>query len=445
VACLVAVLFGIACGLGSARDGEVTVDTIVASWKEDPDRAMRELRRLRRRADLLIALDALLTLDTAGVVERCGQVPKGAARERCDRVADRAHLWEDEKGHSSQPVTSVRRVRAAPGPAAYMFAPRVEAIPIEGIPQPKLKCERLAENVSCVTKEARHLARNGQWREAIVVCSLLDDHDNWGQECYFNVAEALVHKEGVGSYPEAAEICLHSGEFSARCLQHVVRAASLWTPRSSNRSESRWAALLETAARIKTTWSRRDEHFGTLEVDRYASSVLLASYAQSDPITGDPLDFVPDAWVKHVRAGAAWRLVELEGNQKRSLDEWVLRLEEVLNDRVKSSVESPEQQELFHLKIDNTWTRDAPGDGVIPATFFLGRARRAMSEEAKADAAICILESAFRQGVQVERLLRDAETHSNKVVQWTAMHLVRDQTNRKSGKKGPKGKQGRGR
>jgi hypothetical protein len=324
-----------------------------------------------------------------------------------------------------------------------MFPPRVQATPVEVFPKQQLECDRPDQNHACVTKAARRLARNGKWQRAAAVCGLLSEQSAWGKECFFNAAEAMVRKEGPSAYPGAAELCLHSDRFKAQCLQHVLRSVSLWTPRSGDRSVDRWGTVLEAAEGIRSTWMGRDDFFAGIEVDRYGSSALLVSFLQSDPVTGDPLDFVPDEWKRHVRAAAAWRLLELEGGQERSLAEWVTRLEEVLADRVDASTDSPEKEALFHLKFDNTWTRDAPGDGVIPATFFLGRARRPLSMDPEEDAAICILESAFRQGVQVKKLLADAGAHPSELVRWTGMHLVRDQADEKRPQKGGKGKKTR--
>ena len=128
----------------------------------------------------------------------------------------------------------------------------------------------------------------------------------------------------------------------------------------------------------------------------------------------------------------------MEADQDRTLDQWVARLKETLADRVVDGGPDPDFLVQFNLRIENSWTRDYAGDGKIPATFFLGRARRAGSDDPTVDMTICILEAAFRQDVNTQSLLLEGEAHPNKVVQWTAMHLVRDRESRKNNNNGPK-------
>ena len=159
---------------------------------------------------------------------------------------------------------------------------------------------------------------------------------------------------------------------------------------------------------------------------------MYVAYKKTDVITGNPLNFVDPRWHLHVRSAAAYRLVELEGEQERSLGEWTDRLEEVLALRV--DVEPAAQNvNLRELALsagqrlwprDQIWNKDRPGDEEIPSTYYLGRTRRTFSEDARVDASICILEALFRQKADVQGLLAEAQAHPDPSMKWTGKHLV---------------------
>ena len=121
-----------------------------------------------------------------------------------------------------------------------------------------------------------------------------------------------------------------SGEYRERCLLHVVRILGSWTPGASRLTPRSWAAVEKTEQVLRETWMDRAPDYLELELNRFWSAAMFVSYQKVESITADPLDFMIEEWHPHVRAAAAWRMLELEGDQTRSLGEWQARLEEAL-------------------------------------------------------------------------------------------------------------------
>ena len=119
--------------------------------------------------------------------------------------------------------------------------------------------------------------------------------------------------------------------------------------------------------------------------------------------------------------------MELESGVKRNLAEWTALLEEALVTRVSDTgldrKASRRQKAIEAWAPDITWLRDKQKDGEIPATFYLGRSRRPFSEDSLTDSAICILEAAVRQKLDLKVLMGDAFAHPDPIVHWAANHL----------------------
>jgi hypothetical protein len=149
-------------------------------------------------------------------------------------------------------------------------------------------------------------------------------------------------------------------------------------------------------------------------------------------VTGDPLDHVPEIAIPHVRAAAAWRLLELEGRGERTLESWVDVLEAALERRSKPGPAAAAEEVLtedgkpprFKGKVD-MWTRDQAEDEVRPAALYLGTSRRTTSEDSRTDLALVILEAAARMEPPWTELLEAGSSHPAEPVQWTAGRLTK--------------------
>ncbi len=246
----------------------------------------------------------------------------------------------------------------------------------------------------------------------------------------FAATEVAVHKHGREAYRAATDLCLWSGTFAPTCLLHMARNLAISAPRSDNAAPDHWLELQASAEVIRTAWKGRDDQFLEWELDRFWSAALFVSYETAETVTGNPLDHVPEPWHHHVRAAAAWRLLQLEGGETRTLSGWTARLEEVLDTRstwVPSAAQATPDGNYWtwpNWRGRPRWNRDQGEDGRVPATYFLGRARRPFSKDPTADAAICVLESAVRQGLDVKDLLAEGQRHAAPWVRWSAKQLA---------------------
>ena len=284
--------------------------------------------------------------------------------------------------------------------------------------------------MTCVFNEAMYRGDQEKAQEAATICGLLAPGSIWRAECMFAAAELSVNLKGPQGYRDATEFCLLGERFSERCLLHVIRILASDAPSADSLTQERWAELVETVQVVSDTWKDKNAQFLEFEMDRFWSAALFVSYREVESVTGDLLDVVPARWHRHVRAAAAWRLLELEGVQVRTLDGWAIRLEEALAARSaedksdEPSRASSSRESTRAWDPDIIWIRDKKEDGTIPATFYLGRSRRPFSENPLSDSAICILESAVRQQYDMTALLKDGFVHPEPLVQWAAKHLA---------------------
>jgi hypothetical protein len=243
----------------------------------------------------------------------------------------------------------------------------------------------------------------------------------------FAAAELAVDREGRLGFADATELCLLAEKFSERCLLHIVRILATEMPKANSLTSQQWAGVESTVQHLTDTWKDKNPEFLRFEMDRFWSAAMFVSYREVETVTGNPLEFVPAQWHRHVRAAAAWRLMELDSGVKRNLAEWTTLLEEALATRVSDTgldrKESRRQGAKMAWAPDIIWIRDHKEDGKIPATFYLGRSRRPFSEDSLTDSTICILESAVRQKLDLKVLMGNAYAHPDPIVVWAATHL----------------------
>ena len=432
--------FGVLVCLFSCRGSEPKPhsdwDAVLKLGTEDPAAALVELQSLPKGQEQLMLFDVLLEQDGPSVVALCEIIEPGPVRQRCDRVQKRRHLWDGEQlrrawKRKRQQQGKKVTPRIAVGPSSFLLNPIVDSTWSPITAASEVPCEKPDRNVTCVTRLAMRQVKKGKLRKAASLCSVLLVDSIWRSDCVFESAERAVHTQGRSGYRDATELCLLSEEYRERCLANLVRILSTWTPGANQLTSKNWAAVEKTEQVLRDTWQDRDPDYMELELNRFWSSVMYVAYKKTDVITGNPLNFVDPRWHLHVRSAAAYRLVELEGEQERSLGEWTDRLEDVLTLRV--GVDPAAQNVDFRELALSTgrklwpwapiWHKDRPGDEEIPSTYYLGRTRRTFSEDARVDASICVLEALFLQKADVQGFLAEAQAHPDPSMNWTGKQL----------------------
>jgi hypothetical protein len=411
-------------------------DRVAEMWEVDPAGALSALNDFKAPVEQLILLDKLMDQDTSGVVKRCNEMLMDSTRERCLQVLQRRHLWDGappDKAQRAEYMAELARSetvpRTAAGPSTFLLDPKTTSEWWPLTSTPSVTCDKPFQSTSCVFQESKLSVERIQPRDAAAICGLLPEGSIWRAECMFGTAEHAVTLGGPTGYRDATNFCLLAERFSERCLLHVVRILATQAPPADQLTPGSWENMNKSLQALTDTWQQRAPDFLKWELDRFWSAALFLSYRQAKVVTGNLLDHVPPEWHRHVRAAAAWRLMELAGKRDYSLEEWTGQLVEALGRREVVDRPAPaqetksERRDNLSWAPDITWIRDKKKDGEVPATFYLGRSRRPFSEDPGIDVTLCVLESGARQPTDFNQLVRDAALHPDPLVRWAGSHL----------------------
>jgi hypothetical protein len=271
--------------------------------------------------------------------------------------------------------------------------------------------------------------------ESVAGACLAVEDRVWSQECFFQSAERWSEVTRGLRYREAVELCMGSGEFRGDCLEHIlVATARRVAPRADSAGAEQWGAVGQVVEGVRKTWDTRSptlgevpEGMGVLMADRLWSYVLHHAYHRAGVLTGTPLDFVPETVSPHVRSALTAVLYERRESDV-DLDGWVAVARGALEGRARTvdaelaETAGPVLDAAIHR--GPVWFVDRPGDERIPATWYLGRARRAVSSDVDADLAIGLLHAAVATPPVSTGLLEQGQAHPDPLVRWTADHLA---------------------
>lgn len=391
--------------LSACEDTPCREAWVVDRWPSDPDATLAALDAVEDPVERIVLVTKLVETWPGETSSLCNRLTQGPARTRCERINSRPHLRSDP------PEPPSGSARAAGGPRTQNIAPPpaatsafYEIAPLAG------PCSKRREPHVCYATQALREARNSAQRAA-AACAAIGS-PKWTSECQFSAAEMLINAKGVEGLHDAVDLCVASPPFSGNCLAHLIVMLATRTPDSTVTDPAAWASVVGVASAIEQEWSVRDPEQVGLYVDRFWSESMAMAYVATPEVTGGPLDVLPEAAWPHVRASAAFRLMELQGAARHpSLEAWVSALDAALRSRAAEAYRPPPppppkskfKDELnFEQKIpggifqgkENLWNADLPGDEVWPATFFWGTARRTWLSDPLQDMEICLLESA---------------------------------------------------
>ena len=350
----------------------------------------------------------------------CASLKPGPARDRCETLNTRPHLWVEPAAPSSP--TS----RSAPGPATRDILPSNATSAYADVEAIDPDCPEGGSQGACTMLRASEQASEGRTLIAAAYCRHLEGDEKWRQECAFEAAEEAA-RTGVEHYAGAVELCLMGGPFAANCLAHlVIELNSLVPPATLQRPEV-WAHSVDIATAIERFWTERDPAFAPLAVDRFYTHLLVQSYKKADLTVGTPLDSLPAAAVPHVHASAALHLMSRRLDETHDLAGWAVLLDEALASRALPAAQRSAQHHVDLDHVSDLWPEDVGEEGTRPAVFYLETSRRTVSEAPSIDRLICILEAAARLELAgKEALLAEGLAHPDDDVAWTAGRLLEE-------------------
>ena len=382
----------------------------------DPARQAAALQTIAQPEERIVLVKKILDANPHQPPEICGQLPRGDARQYCERIQDRPHLVEPP------PVASVDAQRPGGGPSNIELGGTPGGGFVAALAPAEAGCEEAADVRACRSQEALRLAGQRQIEGAARACLTLGA-GRWQGECLFSAAEAAL-KAGA-PYAQAMQMCLAAEPFSQQCHSHLISSLAIQSP-SATSPAGLWAPSIHVAAQLESAWADFDAGMGVLAVDRFWSEAVRLSYIDQ-PAVGDPLDTLPAAAAPHVRAAVTWQLLSTTASPPATLAEWVTLAEAAMASR-SSQPQPPlsvRERKRLNLWIRDYWASDAPGEEDIPARYYLGTSRRPADADPRTDLTLCLLEGLARQKQANHALFEEASRSEVAVIAWSAARLKR--------------------
>ena len=402
---------------------------ILEAWPEDQEKAWAMIEALPVRLEQEAAVSKLLDAHPAEVEVLCNTYGSESTLGRCKRVKERSHLFS----RLPPPRPTVGRLGGGPANSRLYPSIRRES-PYWEVEANTSVCTDEVDVNGCLWRRAQNQAEQGAPEAAVSLCHAVPldgvPPPRWRSECLFLAAERLVFDRHHERYGDAVDLCMTAQLYRPNCLAHLLQNMGREAPKADFAAPEGWAYIQAVATSVRTAW--QNDAVRDVMVSRLWSEATGHAYVDVAAVTGDPLDYVPEVAVPHVRAAAAWRLLELEGRGEADVDAWVDRLEAALKQRGERSpdeavaqVESKENRPARFKGKTEMWSRDEGDDGKRPAELYLGTARRTTSTDLRTDLALVILEGAARMEPPWMELLKSGAAHSAEPVRWTAARLTR--------------------
>ena len=389
------------------------------AWILHPDHADTQiqaaaLQTITQPEERIVLVQKILDENPRQPPEICNQLPPGDALRYCERIQDRPHLVEPP------PAVSVDATRPGGGPSNIELGGSPGGGFVASLPPAESGCEEATDARACRSQEALRLASAHQLEDAARSCLTLGA-GRWQGECLFSTAEAAL--SAGAPYSRAMQLCLVAEPFSQQCHSHLLSSMAIRSPGATSPAAA-WTPIIETAEQIEAAWASIDAEKGALAQDRFWSEAIRLSYLKQ-PAVGDPIDHLPAAAAPHVRAAMAWRLLESTNTPHSTLAEWSARAEEALASRSEQAQPplSIRERKRLDLWIRDHWATDAPGEEDIPASHYLGTARRPTDADPSIDLTLCLLEGIARQSWANHSIFDEASRSEVAVITWSAARL----------------------
>lgn len=363
----------------------------------------------------LALVTALASQHPAQLARRCIKIPPGPARDRCDALNKRPHLWQ---------VAIPGEVEGDDGEATVLVGlqPSESSLGIwKDVSPMEVPCKTEAR--VCQRQAAIAAAKGGDSRKAAAICAAVEEQ-RWRDECMFQAGEQAALADLAHGLELGAPLCLGAGAYAGRCLMHLTWAVAGPAPDALSGSAADWAPII---AGIAAGAEALKIHEATLAEEwhqRAWGSALRASYEQVLTVTGTPLAVLPEEARPHITAAAAWRLLKLESSQRRSLEQWGARLEEALAQTDRGQHRKREYPTRSAFSVVDRWADRTPADAAFQRVAWLGTGHRALGDDPRSERLICLLEAAAQASPPLMDLLKQGSRDRDPVVSWTARRLI---------------------
>ena len=402
----------------SCQDAQCRQEAVVAAFGASPSQGVAAVAALPDDVEKSAAVARLMELHPSQISELCPALPEGKLRVRCQRTADRPHLWEAR----TKPIETGQRVSG--GPRSHRLAPeKARRSAVADVPGDLGICATAPDPHTCAWARAMELGAQGKARDAAAKCAAIEIREGsvqtWQAECRFSAAEAMIQGQGSQGYAGAAELCMSADRFQERCLIHLSRDLASRTPAADSKPAQALVGVVASADAIGRFWA--DDGAADKFVEHFWSVAMGYAFLRAESVSGDILDGVPARVRPHVHAAAAWRLMQLDATPQ-SLQDWTGRLAAALERRVGRP---PGDDKAVHMPgLGNLWHAGTAEDTDVRAVIYMGMGRRATSTEALVDQQIALLEAAARQSPPLRGVLDEGAEHPVAAVRWTAQRLI---------------------
>jgi hypothetical protein len=270
------------------------------------------------------------------------------------------------------------------------------ASPWTEVPAVDLGCDPDVD--ACWTRQMFLAAGTGEPSRVAAVCNGIGS-DRFRRECFFRAAETTAVQHGVADptrLPVAGSLCLGAEDYAELCVRELGRAIARSAPAADQRDPEAWALVTGSVGALQAGLEPYDAAVADRVADRAWSAVIWGSYQRAQTLSGLPVAALPPAALPHLRATAAWFLLEREAGDHpdRDLAAWAVRLDEIL----ATTEPGPPPTQAGVQPTRFVGNSIDPASDPQPWVHYLGDNYRRLLVDPRHDLAACLLEAAARQG-----------------------------------------------
>jgi hypothetical protein len=368
-----------AASLVDCGDAACQAEAIAAAWDADPEACWGFLQALDDELARSALVSRLATERPGALEGRCQQLPRGGARERCNRLTQRPHL---RPSHGARARRSAPIQREAPGPGSA-------ALPLPASP-------------ASVTAPQ---------------CAVFEH-----SECAFRAAERHIVSHGMDGLGVALGLCALS-DHGPDCAEHVLELAMPPVPAADALSTVTVTQAIAAADRYRDVGG--DPTVGALYADWFWSVWTATAYAEAGQLRGDLLDHLPPAALPHLRFAIAWQLLRRSGGDLGDSTQQLAALDAVLAARQALPESSGPARPATIKQTRHSWNGERPLETSVPAAFCMGSTRRATHADPATDLRLALLEAQARlpEPPPAKEFLALVGSEEAEIIRWTGARL----------------------
>ncbi len=360
----------------------------IARWATDPEGVSADIAALDVVAQEAVVL-ALVDAQPTALASICEALPQGPAADRCAKLTERPHLLGG-KGNMALRQVGVPGLVDHTGIGAL-------ANPWAAIPPREVDCDLQVDACWSQTMVAATLL--GDPKAVAEVCNGVPT-ERFRRECFFRSAETTAVKDALAQVerlPTAAGLCLGAEDYSELCVRELGRAIARLAPPADQLDRDAWDQTIAAVAALEGGLGAYDAAVAERVADRVWAAVIWGSFHRAQTINGLALQALPPAAAPHVRATAAWLLLEREQAEHtdRDLAAWVQRASDALADTSAGPAPAAPRGVQPTRFVGNSTD---PAEDPEPWAHYLGDNYRRVLADPEQDLAACVLEAMARQG-----------------------------------------------